>query len=90
MLSARCALSPSKSFYFSQRDKDFSGKLQQKELEWQSDIAQLRSTFANEKADLEAELKNAKAEENKLKDKLMEAEGVSNKDFSFDLNTRVD
>ena len=65
------------SGFFSQRDKLFNGKLQQKDLEWQSDIAQLRATFANEKGILEAQLKNSKSEENKLKDKLMEAEAVS-------------
>lgn len=64
-----------------QRDQHFSGKLQQKEVEWQSEIAQLRSTYASEKASLETQLKNAKSEENKLKDKLFEAEAVSGEMF---------
>lgn len=81
-LSDRYVFHPSKDdfcsiFGSSQRDKMFSGKLQQKELEWQSDISQIRTTFASEKTALETQLKNAKSEEGKLKDKLLEAEAVS-------------
>ncbi len=61
---------------FSNQDKMFTGKLQQKEMDWQSDQLQLQKTFLSEKAELESQLKGSKLEENKLKDKLMEAEAV--------------
>ena len=67
----------------------FSGKLQQKELEWQSDQAQLRSSFSKEKAELEAQLKSAKLEEGKLKDKLLEAESVSVNSFQLLLSASM-
>ena len=74
------------------QDKTFNGKLQQKELEWQSEQDQIQKRFSAEKASLESQLKSSKVEDVKLKDKLMEAEAVSmvsRKSISKKLNRSI-